>query len=503
MSNPLLQMQGIVKQYPGVLALKSVSFELLEGEIHCLVGENGAGKSTLTKILSGATDLDSGEIVLDSKRVLISSPSSAQQLGISAIYQEFRLVPDLNVAENILLGNEPTRYSPLLVDKKKLHDRARAILAQLGEEIDSRELVRNLTTAKRQIVEIAKALSRRVRILVMDEPTSSLTGNEIENLFGIIRRLKSEGMSVIYISHRLEEIFAIGDRVTVLRDGANIATAPVAEVTLAGLIRWMVGRELEGEFPTVNLRRTDEILRVDNLSTSFLRDISFALHKGEILGIAGLVGAGRTEIARVLFGATRKTSGTMHLSGQSYEPSSPADAIQSGVGLLTEDRNTEGLFLEMNVRENISIANLGSLSRFSFINASQERRIASEFVGQLRIKTPSTETEVGALSGGNRQKVVLGRWLCTSSRLLIFDEPTVGIDVGVKYEIYQRVNQLALDGVGIIVISSDMLELLGLCTRYIVLCNGKITGFLTKEDATQERILSLATQFRTKDVDIV
>ncbi len=495
MAVSLLQMQGIVKRYPGVLALNNVSFELLNGEVHCLVGENGAGKSTLMKILSGATDMDSGEIALDGNRVVIGSPSIAQQLGISTIYQEVRLVPDLNVAENILLGNEPTKYLPVFVDNKTLHEQARTILEQLGEEIDTREPVRNLSTAKRQIVEIAKALSRRVRILVMDEPTASLTGNEIDNLFAIIRRLKSEGISIIHISHRLEEIFTIADRVTVLRDGAKITTASVSDVKYPDLIRWMVGRELENECPAVKLEQGDEILLVENVTTSLLKNISFTLYKGEILGLAGLVGAGRTEIARVLFGADRTTAGRMHLFGKRYEPASPRDAIHRGVGLLTEDRNNEGLLLEMNVRENLSIANLPSLSMLSFINELDERRVTSDFIERLHIKTESTETEVGTLSGGNRQKVVLGRWLYTDSRLLIFDEPTVGIDVGVKYEIYQRINQLAHDGVGIIVISSDMPELLGLCTRIVVLCNGRISGFLTQEEATQEKVLTLATQF--------
>ncbi len=496
MTPPLvLHMRNIVKRYPGVLALDNVSFELLPGEVHCLVGENGAGKSTLMKILSGATPPDAGEIVLDGGAVRIDSPSAAQRLGIGAIHQEFRLVPDLNVAENILLGNEPTKHLSFLLDSASLHDRARTILAQLGEEIDSRELVRNLPTAKRQVVEIARALSRKVRILIMDEPTSTLTGNEIANLFGIIRRLKSEGLSVIYISHRLEEIFSIGDRVTVLRDGATVATAPIDKISTPELIRWMVGRELENEFPEAHLEESDEILRVERLSTSFLKDVSFALRRGEILGIAGLVGAGRTEVARVLFGATRKTGGTVRLFGEPYEPASPSDAIRAGIGLLTEDRNNEGLLLDMSVRENISIANVRDLATFSFVRSSQERRIATDLIGQLHVKTPSTETVVGDLSGGNRQKVVMGRWLHTRSRILIFDEPTVGIDVGAKYEIYQRINRLVLEGVGVIVISSDMPELLGLCTRFVVLCDGRITGFLTKQEATQEKILSLATQF--------
>ncbi|HTP12879.1 MAG TPA: sugar ABC transporter ATP-binding protein, partial [Bacteroidota bacterium] len=493
--SPVLRMQDISKEYPGVLALNRVSFDLFPGEVHCLVGENGAGKSTLVKILSGAVALDSGEIVLDGKSIRTESPSASRNLGISVIHQEFQLVPDMNVAENILLGNEPTRYASLVVDTKTLHARARAILAQLGERIDSHELVRNLPTAKRQIVEIAKALSRSVRILVMDEPTSTLTGNETANLFTMIRRLKSGGMSVIYISHRLEEIFAIGDRVTVLRDGETVSTTPVNGVTTTALIRWMVGRELENEFPGISMSMSDEILRVDHLSTSFLRDVSFTLHKGEILGIAGLVGAGRTEIARALFGTVARSGGAIRLLGERYEPASPADAIRAGLGLLTEDRNNEGLLPGMSVRENISISNLANLATFAFIHASGERRIAEDFVRHLRIKTPSTETDVGALSGGNRQKVVLGRWLCTSSKLLIFDEPTVGIDVGAKYEIYQRIRQLARDGVGIIVISSDMPELLGLCTRFVVLCAGRHTGTLMKEEATQERILSLATRF--------
>ncbi len=492
-------MRGIVKRYPGVVALNNVSFDLFRGEVHALVGENGAGKSTLMKILSGAIQPDAGEVLLDGERVAVHSPSNAQHLGISTMYQEARLVPDLNVAENILLGNEPGLRVPFFIDRKALHERARHVLAQLGEEFDTRELVRNVGIAKRQIVEMARALSRKARILVMDEPTASLTRNEIDNLFVIIRRLRSDGISVIYISHRLEEIFEIGDRVSILRDGANVATRSVAGVTSSQLIRWMVGRELDEEYPFVRLTPGEEILRVENISTNVLNRVSFTLRRGEILGLAGLVGAGRTELARILFGAAQSTEGTMYLSGNRYTPHSPAEAIQQGVALLTEDRNNEGLLLEMNVRENISLARLDGFARHSFIMKRQELRAVSPLLTRLRIKTPSTETGVHTLSGGNRQKVILARWLLTNSRLVVFDEPTVGIDVGAKYEIYQRINELAESGVGIIVISSDLPELLGLATRIAILCRGRITGFLDKKEATQEKILTLATQFESQN----
>jgi ribose transport system ATP-binding protein len=489
----LLELRNIRKQYPGVLALDDVSFELQPGEVHCLVGENGAGKSTLMKILSGAISRDSGEILVDDKHADIRSPADAQRLGIGIIYQDFKLVPDLSVAENILLGNEPRRGKTPFIDYNQMHGAAREAVALLGENIDTHALIASLSIAQRQIVEIAKALSRKIRILAMDEPSAPLTENELTTLFAIIRRLKSEGVGIIYISHRLEEIFEIGDRVTVLRDGNMVTTCPIKDADRRSLIRWMVGRELENEFPKIHLERGSEILRLENISGGVVKDVALTLYKGEILGLAGLVGAGRTELALVIFGANAKDSGRMFLEGKEINPRSPREAIDAGIGLLTEDRNKFGLVMQMNVRENISLANLLELLRGPFINKREETRAAQKYVGSLRIKTPSVEQEVENLSGGNRQKVVLARWLYTKSKVLIFDEPTVGIDVGVKLEIYNLINQLAQDGVGVIVISSDLPELLGLCDRIAVMYEGRITGIVSRQDATQEKIMTLAT----------
>ncbi|MGB2868890.1 MAG: sugar ABC transporter ATP-binding protein [Bacteroidota bacterium] len=490
----LLEMHHISKRYSGVLALDNVAFSLEPGSVHCLLGENGAGKSTLIKILSGAIGKDSGEILLVGKPATIDSPSTAQRLGISTIYQDFKLVPELSVAENIMLGNEPTTLLQL-IDYSAMNNRASALLRQLGEEIDPTEPVRKLSMARQQVVEIAKALSRNVRILILDEPTAPLTDRETDILFGIIRKLKTDGVGVIYISHRLEEVFKIGDRLSVLRDGKNVGTYRVDEVDRPMLIRLMVGRPLEDEFPHAELARSEEILRVEGLGSHSVHNVSFSLQKGEILGLAGLVGAGRTELARILFGADQAHQGTMLLEGKKILPRSPQKAIEAGIGLLTEDRNSQGLFLQMNVRENISAANLDSLCTGPFVRRKDEDAVAKRYINRLQVKTPDSETCVETLSGGNRQKVVLARWLFADSKVLIFDEPTVGIDVGVKYEIYELINDLAKNGVGVIVISSDMPELLGICTRIAVMCEGRITGFLTREEATQEKIMELATAF--------
>jgi ribose transport system ATP-binding protein len=486
-------MREIRKQYPGVLALDNVNFALQAGEAHCLLGENGAGKSTLMKILSGALSRDGGEISVDGTLAALSTPSDAQRLGIGIIHQELTLVPELSVAENILLGNEPKKRGTPFIDFGELHSRARAALGQLGEEIDTHTAIADLPIAQRQLVEIAKALSRKIRILAMDEPSASLTEGELRNLFVVIRRLKSEGVGIIYISHRLEEIFEIGDRVTILRDGRWIHTCRINEIDRPGLIRHMVGRELENEFPHADLQRGDEILRIEKLSAGMLRNVSLSVNRGEILGLAGLVGAGRTELARAIFGADPVDSGTMTLDGATIHPTTPREAIDLGIGLLTEDRNRFGLIMQMTICENITLSNLKGVAGNWFVDRKQERTVAQKYTDELRIKTPGIDQDVEALSGGNRQKVVLARWLFTQSRLLIFDEPTAGIDVGVKYEIYNLINSLAMRGIGVIVISSDLPELLGLCTRIAVMHEGVIAGVLDKSEATQEKIMNLAT----------
>jgi ribose transport system ATP-binding protein len=503
----LLQLKDIRKEYPGVLALSDVSLDLSAGEVHCLVGENGAGKSTLMKVLSGAIAKDSGQILIDGNPVEIRSPADSQRYGIGMIYQDFKLVPELTVAENILLGGEPVKYSFgtgrnqggsngstfSFIDFKKMHEIARAALDQLGEEIPTTALISSLSVAQRQMVEIAKAISRKVRILAMDEPSAPLTEKELQNLFKVIGRLKADGVGIIYISHRLEEIFEIGDRLTVLRDGKFIHTCAVSEADRRSLVRWMVGRELEQEYPKIVFERGPELLRVEHLDGGILHDINLTVYKGEVLGLAGLVGAGRTELARVLFGADRSSRGGIVLEGTPIHPRSPRKAIDLGIGLLTEDRNKYGLIMKMSVRENISLSNLRELMIGPFIDGKKETGIAREFSDQLQIKTPTVEQEVEKLSGGNRQKVVLARWLYTKSKLLIFDEPTSGIDVGVKYEIYNLINRLVEQGIGVIVISSDLPEILGISDRIAVMCEGRVAGILSRAEATQEKVMTLAT----------
>lgn len=490
---PLLEMRSIVKHYPGVLALEGVSFELRSGEVHCLLGENGAGKSTLMKILSGAQPKNSGKILIDGMEAEIRSPADSQKYGIGMIYQDFKLVPELSVAENICLGNEPRISGSPFIDFKKMGQISRDALELLGEQINPSVTVNTLSVAKRQIVEIAKALSKNVRILALDEPSASLTEHELENLFKVIKRLKSEGVGIVYISHRLEEIFEIGDRLTVLRDGKWIHTCAVSEADRRGLIRWMVGRELENEYPKIEMQRGEEVLRIEGVNTALLTDINLGVYRGEILGFSGLVGAGRTELARVIFGADPKSSGKIFLEGKEIAPRSPREAIDLGIGLLTEDRNKYGLIMQMSVRENISLSNLRQVMKGMFINRKKENEVADKFTGTLRIKTPTIEQEVEHLSGGNRQKIVLARWLFTKSKVLIFDEPTVGIDVGVKFEIYNLINELAKDGIGVIVISSDLPELMGISDRVAVMWEGRITGILNRDEATQEKIMTLAT----------
>jgi len=493
MKSPLLQTYSLFKHYPGVLALDHVSFELQAGEVHCLVGENGAGKSTLVNILSGAREPDAGEIQIDGTPVWIDSPRRGLQLGIGIIHQELKLVPELSVAENILLGNEPRKERSFFIDKEQLHQRAFQLISQLGEEIDTSLSVRELRTAQQQIVEIAKALSRKVRILILDEPSATLSDHEIKNLFEIIRRLKDQHVGIIYISHRLEEIFAIGDRVTVMRDGRIVQTSKVRAVDRRSLILSMVGRELEQEYPRVVLSRGEEIFRMENGSAGKIHSINLTLYRGEILGLGGLVGAGRSELARMIFGADPLEQGEMFLEGKRFRPRSPREAIDAGIGLLSEDRNRYGLILPMDVQENISLSNLPQILKGPFIDDRKEEAVANSYVDRLNIKPPDVSANVQALSGGNRQKVVLARWLFTSSKLFIFDEPTAGIDVGAKHDIYELVNTLAKDGVGIMIISSDLPELLGICDRIAVMCEGRITGILSRREATQEGILTLAS----------
>ena len=488
-----LEMRGITKQFPGVLALDNVQFEVERGEVHALVGENGAGKSTLLKILAGAITMDKGEIILNGKPVRFHSPLDAIQAGIAVIYQEFNLVPYLSAGENIFLGREPRKFNGF-VDFRKLHSEAQKILDRIGANFSSRTLVSQLSVAQQQMTEIAKALSQNAQIIAMDEPTSALTEREVEHLFDIIRSLKSEGVAIIFVSHRLEEIFQIADRITVLRDGKYVGTKRIEETNRDEVITMMVGREIKEKIPKRPAKIGEEILRVEGLTREgVFRDISFTLHKGEVLGLAGLVGAGRTEIARAIFGADPIDRGKIYLEGKEVRIRSPQDAIRLGIGLLTEDRKRYGLVLPMTVRENTTLANLMEVAMRGFINFAKEREVARKFVEDLDIATPSIEQIARNLSGGTQQKLVLAKWLFTKSKVLIFDEPTRGIDVGAKVEIYELMNQLAERGVGIIMISSELPEILGMSDRILVIHEGRIAGELKREEATQEKIMHLAT----------
>lgn len=487
-----LHMQHISKTFPGVIALDDVDFELRKGEVQILLGENGAGKSTLMKILSGAYQAGSGKIVLNGQEIEIKSPKHAQMLGISIIYQELNLVPQLSSAENIFLGREPVTI-PGVVDHAAMQKRAASILNGLGVSIDVRRPVRELSIAEQQMVEVAKAISLDARILIMDEPTSALTEREIAELFARIRQLKESGVSIVYISHRMEELFEIGDRVTVLRDGRNVGTCQIKEVSREQLIRLMANRELTNQFPKVSATKGTEALRVENLKTKDkLTDINFTLYRGEVLGVAGLLGSGRTELARAIFGADPIEAGKIYLNGRPLHIRSPRQAINSRIGFLTEDRKSEGLVLALSVRDNICLASLNQFSRLGIVNSKTESRTAQSYVKELRIKTPGIKQKAVNLSGGNQQKVVLSKWLSSNADILIFDEPTRGIDVAAKAEIYELMNQLTQKGVAVLMISSELPEIIGMSDRILVMSGGRINGEFAAGEATQEKILHCA-----------
>ncbi len=494
MADLLLEMRGITKQFPGVLALDDVSLDLREGEVHCLLGENGAGKSTLMKILAGAQPADRGDILIGGRPAAVTSPARARELGVSMIYQEFNLSPFLSVAENIFLGREPRVGKTPFIDGARLRRDAEEVLRHMGVTLDVRLPVNRLSVAQMQMVEIAKAVSVNARILVMDEPSATLTDHELASLFTLIGELRGRGMGILYISHRLEEVFQIGDRATVMRDGRHVATRDVAGLTREDIIRMMVGRELTEEFPKVSLPRGAERLRVEGLTREGLfSDVGFSLHAGEIVGLTGLVGSRRTEVVRAIFGADRPSAGRVFVDGREVAVSSPRDAIAHGVGLLTEDRKNQGLVLGMSVRENITLANLGALVRGIFVKGGAERRVAEDFVRELQIKTPSVEQAVQLLSGGTQQKVVLARWLFTNAGILMFDEPTRGVDVGAKTEIFRLMNALLERGAAVLMVSSELPEVLGMCDRILVMHEGRLAGELSRAEATQERIMQLGT----------
>lgn len=488
----ILEMKEINKRFYGVKALIDVNLTVRKGEVHALVGENGAGKSTLMKILSGAYQKDSGKIYIQGKEVTAPSPTLMQQLGISIIYQEFNLISGLSIAENIYLGREPLKKSGL-IDWTQLFRKTEELLEKLNLSISPKTLVSKLSVAQQQFVEIAKALSLGAKIIIMDEPSATLTPKELDCLFDVVKDLKSKGVSIIYISHHLDEIFEIGERVTVLRDGENVGTNNIENVDKSTIIKMMVGRRLNQTFPERSQQPGDIVLEVNNLTReNVLNDINFTLRKGEILGIAGLVGSGRTELVRALYGADRKDDADIKLKGRKIKIASPQDSINNGIGLLPEDRKQQGLVLSQSVKYNITLANLRSIINNIFINKTREKTVVNDYIDKISIKTPSPAILTRSLSGGNQQKVVLAKWLYTDSNILIFDEPTRGIDVGAKFEIYRLMNELTEQGKSIIMISSELPEIIGMSDRVIVMYKGRITGRFDREELKQEKIMKSA-----------
>lgn len=496
MNTTIVQMNEITKRFPGVLALDSVNFDLRKGEVHALLGENGAGKSTLMKVLSGVHTPDGGHIVYEGEQVTLRSPISAQEKGITIIHQEFNLFPELSVAENIFIGREHTIKHKWLLDDGSQAHATQSLLDKLNLDIKPDTLVEELTVAQQQMVEIAKALSVNAKVLIMDEPTAALTESEIESLFDVTNMLKAQGVGIVYISHRLEELAQIADRATVMRDGMFIGTVDYHTVQIDELISMMVGRDLGDIYPVRANKPSDEtVLKVSNLNREgVLRDVNFELKRGEILGFSGLMGAGRSEVARAIFGADPIDSGEIELFGTCLKINSVHDAIKHGIAYLTEDRKKDGLALGMSVQDNIMISSFEDYSsNLGIIDEQSSNEISKDLKQKLRIKTPNLEQLAGNLSGGNQQKIIIAKWICKNTEILIFDEPTRGIDVGAKLEIYELINKLTKEGKSIIVISSELPEILGMCDRILVMKSGMITGELLAENANQENIMKYAT----------
>jgi ABC-type sugar transport system ATPase subunit len=490
-NNYILTLKNITKEFPGVKALDDVTINIERGTIHGLVGENGAGKSTLIKVLAGIYQTNKGEIILDGKPCRFNSPIEARRAGISVVHQEIKLAEPLSVAENMFLGNVQLKNG--LVDWKGMRRRAREIVEDLGMDIDINAQVSSLTVAKKQIVEIMHAINNNSRILIMDEPSAVLTDRELEVMFRIVKQLRDKGITIIYISHRLDEIFGLCSNVSVLRDGRHIDTIPVASVDRQGLINMMVGREMGQEYPKEVGNVGGTILEVKNLSRGILRDISFEVKSGEVFGISGLVGAGRTELARAILGIDKPESGEVYVRGKKVHYRTFADAIRDGLGLIPEDRKLQGLVQIMSVKRNTTLVNMKRVLHAGVISSSLEEKLSKEYADKLHVVTPSMETEVQYLSGGNQQKVVIAKWLFQNSEILFLDEPTRGIDVGAKAEIYRLINRMAKEGKTIIMISSEMPELLGMCDRIMVMHEGHKMGELNAAEATQAKIMALCS----------
>lgn len=501
MAEVIVSMQHIVKTFPGVRALDDVKFELRSGEVMALLGENGAGKSTLMKILSGVYTRDSGQVTISGRDYGNLTPGLAQEAGVAIIHQELNMCRHLTVAENMFLGRE--RVKGIVLQDSEMEAEARKILRDLRLDIDPGQTVGGLPVSKQQMVEIAKALSAKAKILIMDEPTSSLTAAETRELFRIIRKLKADGCGIVYISHRLEELQAIVDRVTIMRDGQYITDGSFGDMSMDSIIEHMVGRQIKEQFPRIPGKRGEKILEIKHLNAKDLvRDINFSLYAGEIVGLAGLMGAGRTETTRAIFGVDPKDSGQIFLDGREVKIGCPMDAIRVGIVLAPEDRKKDGLCTKLSVRHNLALPNLDIIcGRSGVINREREDKLCEDAVRNLMIKAPSVEAGAGNLSGGNQQKVVVGKWLARRSRVVMFDEPTRGIDVGAKVEIYNLMNQLKNAGIAVLFVSSEMPEVLGIADRVIIMCGGRITGEVMAREATQSEVLKYATEFEKKGRD--
>lgn len=489
----ILKMEGISKRFLGVVALRDVDFELFPGEIHALVGENGAGKSTLMKVLMGIHHPDGGRILFKGQPFQAKNPKDAQQHGISMIFQEFNLMPDLTVAENIFAARELRKARNLLIDDRRMNQKTQELLDSLSLSFSPTQKISSLSVAEMQMVEIAKALLYNSDVLVLDEPTSALAEHEVNKLFDILRRLREQGVAIVYISHRLEEFDRIVDKITVLRDGKYIGTKRWKDTTVPEMIRMMVGRSLEEQFPSRNAKIGEVVLEARNFSNTKLKNVSLSVRSGEVLGLAGMMGAGRTEFARAIFGADPRESGEIFMDGRQIAVHTPADAIAHNIVYLPEDRKKDGLLLDQSVAMNILLASLSDNARHGIVNAKSCADTVSQKLSELSVKTPSSKQLVKFLSGGNQQKVLVCRWLCLNARVIIFDEPTRGIDVGAKYEIYSLINKMAEAGAAIIMISSEMPEVLGMSDRIAVMYEGRMVGEVERAEASQEKILNMAS----------
>ncbi|KIL49560.1 sugar ABC transporter ATP-binding protein [Jeotgalibacillus soli] len=494
MTEPIVIMKDIQKSFFGVQVLKGVTFDLIPGEIHALMGENGAGKSTMMKLLTGIHEKDAGAIFYKGKETVFKNPKEAELAGLNVIHQELNIIPDLTVAENFFLGKEKTYGKFGVLKNKEMNKQTEAWLMELGINLDPQKPAAECSVGQQQMIEIARAISSKSDVLIMDEPTAALTNKEIEVLFNVMNGLRDRGVAIVYISHRMDEIFKMCDRITVLRDGASIGTRLISDTNFHEVVKMMVGRELGEQFPERSVKPGSDRLIIKGLSTKTgIRDASFILREGEILGVAGLMGAGRTELMRALFGADKRISGDISLDGKIIKGQDPKKAINAGFAFVTEDRKGQGLILNQSVRENLSTAKLKGLSRWSILDRNKEQQSAQELIGRLRIKTSGMEQPVKALSGGNQQKIVIGKWLATEPKVLILDEPTRGVDVGAKKEIYEIMNELTKRGVSILMVSSELPEILGMSDRILVMHEGKITAEMEIAEATQEAIMTAAT----------